>query len=203
MAFYILGDCSSELSIINKKLAMDSRDIAKEMHKRHDHVIRDIENMLKKINPDLGASFKSTYKDNYGRIKKCYKLPYRELLILLTGYSVELRTAVIDRWAYLERNYRSERKKSIEVRNTFTDKLKERGYKNKYEYIQTTQQMKKSLAITHKKGEMTEKELKAINASEAMANLLLDDEYGYKEVNPVCVEASNIVNNVIRKKISA
>lgn len=203
MAFYILGDCSSELSIINKKLAMDSRDIAKEMHKRHKHVIRDIENILQKMGPNLGSSFKSSYKDKYGRLQPCYKLPYRELLILLTGYSVELRTAVIDRWAYLERNYRSERKKSIEVRKTFTDELKERGYKNKYEYIQTTQQMKKSLAITHKKDEMTEKELKAINASEAMASLLLDDEYGYKEVNPVCVEASDIVNNVIRKKISA
>lgn len=57
MAFYILGDCSSELSIINKKLAIDSRDIAKEMHKRHDYVIRDIENILQKMRPDLGTSF--------------------------------------------------------------------------------------------------------------------------------------------------
>ena len=57
MAFYILGDCSSELSIINKKLAIDSRDIAKEMHKRHDYVIRDIENILQKMSPDLVTSF--------------------------------------------------------------------------------------------------------------------------------------------------
>lgn len=50
---------------------------------------------------------------------------------------------------------------------------------------------------------MTAKELKAIRASEAMASLLLDNEYGYSEVNPVCVEASNIVINALQKKISA
>lgn len=189
-----------ELSIINKRLAMDSRDIAKQMHKHHKHVIRDIENMLQKTGPDLGTSFKSSYKDKYGRSQPCYKLPYRELLILLTGYSVELRTAVIDRWAFLERNYRAERQKSVEVRNTFTDELKDRGYSKQYEYIQTTTQMKKPLGITHKKNEMTEKELKAVRASEALSSLLLDDEYGYYEVNPVCVKASEKVAEAVAEK---
>lgn len=189
-----------ELSIINKRLAMDSRDIAKQMHKQHRHVIRDIENMLQKISPDLDTSFKSSYKDRYGRAQPCYKLPYRELLILLTGYSVELRTSVIDRWAFLERNYRAERQKSIEVRNTFADELNSRGYSKNYEYIQTTTQMKKPLGITHKKDEMTEKELKAIRASEALSSLLLDDEYGYHEVNPVCVDASRAVAGYVENK---
>lgn len=189
-----------ELSIINKKLVMDSRDIAKQMNKRHDHVLRDIKDMFEKMDPNLGASFKSSYLDKYGREKPCYKLPYRELLILLTGYSVELRAAVIDRWAYLEKHYQTERKKSIEVRNTFTDELKDRGYTQQHEFIQTTLQMKKPLGITHKKNEMTAKELKAIRASEAMSSLLLDDEYGYRQVNPVCVRASEIVNNAIQDK---
>lgn len=180
---------------------MDSRDIAKLTHKRHSDVIRDIEKMLPKV---TNANIRRlNYKDKKGEMRPYYCLPHRELLILLTGYSVELRTAVIDRWAYLERNYKDERKKSIEVRNTFTDELKDRGYQNQHEYIQTTMQMKKPLGITHKKSEMTEKELKAIRASEAMASLLLEDEYGYKEVNPVCVEASNIVNNAVRKRLSA
>ena len=64
-------------------------------------------------------------------------------------------------------------------------------------------QMKKSLGITHKKDEMSAKELKAIRASEAMASLLLDDEYGNREVNPVCVDASNIVHNAKRQKKGA
>lgn len=192
-----------ELSIFNNRLAMDSRDIAKLLHKRHDHVLRDIKNMLEKIAPDLGASFQSHYKDKYNREKLCFKLPHRELLILLTGYSVELRTIVIDRWAFLERNFRAERQKSIEVRNTFTDELKSRGYSKKYEYINTTRAMKKPLGITHKKSEMSARELMAVRASEAMASLLLDDEFGYQEVNPVCVEASETVQRAVEKKRAA
>jgi len=30
----------------------------------------------------------------------------------------------------------------------------------------------------------------------------IDDEYGYKEVNPVCIEASGIVTNVMQKRLS-
>jgi hypothetical protein len=109
----------------------------------------------------------------------------------------------VKRWLSLERHYQTERKKSLEIRHEFTDELKDRGYSKPCEYIQTTMQMKKSLGITHKKDEMSAKELKAIRASEAMASLLLDDEYGYHEVNPVCVEASNIVHNAKRQKIGA
>ena len=180
-----------ELSVIDKKLSMDSRDIAKLTKKQHKSVLRDIEKMLPKITGTKVCRL--MYKDRKGELRPHYCLPHRELLILLTGYSVELRTAVIDRWAYLERNYRAERKKSIEVRNTFTDELKDRGYEHQHEYIQTTMQMKKALEITHKKDDMTAKELKAVRASEAMASLLLDDEYGYREVNPVCVKASREV----------
>lgn len=191
-----------ELAIIEKKLAMDSRDIARQTGKKHKAVIRDIRNMLEKIGTNLCPSFERTYFDKYGREQKCFLLPYRELLILLSGYSVELRTAVIDSWIQLEKHYRAERKKSIAVRNNFTDELKDRGYEKQFEYIQTTTQMKKPLGINHKKSEMTAKELKAIRASEAMASLLLENEYGYKEVNPVCVEASNIVSSAMQKRIS-
>ena len=192
-----------ELSIIDKKLAMDSRDIAKLTHKKHNIVMRDIREMLEKICTDLNTSFERTYLDKYGREQKCYYLPHRELLILLTGYSVELRTAVIDRWATLERHYQSERKKSIEVRKTFTDELKDRDYTKPHEFIQTTSQMKKALGINHKKVEMTAEELKAVYASEALSSYLLTDEKGFHEVNPICVEASNIVHNAKRQKIGA
>lgn len=192
-----------ELAILNKKLAMDSRDIAKLTHKRHADVMRDIRDMLEKMGAKMHSSFESKYFDTYGREKPCYKLPHRELLILLTGYSVELRTAVIDRWAYLEKHYQTERKKAIETRNDFTDTLQEHGYTKQHEYIQTTQQMKKTLGIVHKKAEMTTKELVAIKASEALATVLLDDEQGFNEVNPVCVEASEIVVTAKNKRLTA
>lgn len=178
---------------------MDSRDIAKLTHKHHAHVLRDIREMYNEIGKSKNGF---TYLDKQGKERPYYLLNYEDTIILLTGYSVELRSAVVKRWLYLEKHYQSERKKSIEVRNTFTGELKDRGYQNQHEYIQTTMQMKKPLGITHKKNEMTAKELKAIRASEAMASLLLDDEYGYHEVNPVCVEASNIVKNAMRKHIA-
>ena len=59
-----------------------------------------------------------------------------------------------------------------------------------------------SYNIKSYKNEMAAKELKAIRASEAMASLLLDDEYGYSEVNPVCVEACNVVKNALQKRIA-
>lgn len=170
-----------ELSIIDKKLAMDSRDIAKLTKKQHKHILADIRTMYEKLGkPKTGL----TYKDKQGKDRPYFLLNYEDTITLLTGYSVELRSAVVKRWLYLEKHYQSERKKSIEVRHTFTDELKERGYKNRFEYINTTQGMKKALAITHKKAEMTAGELKAIYASEAMASYLMTDEYGYHEVNP-------------------
>lgn len=196
-----------ELSIIDKKLAMDSRDIAKLTKKQHSHVLRDIKNMLEKIDKDKtknGSSYNiMTYKNINNVTATYYLLDYELTLLLLTGYSVELRAAVVKRWLYLEKHYQTERKKSIEVRNTFTDELKDRGYTKQHEYIQTTSQMKKSLGIIHKKNEMTAKELKAVRASEAMASLFLDDEYGYHQVNPVCVEASETVNKVMQRKIAS
>lgn len=179
-----------ELSVIDKKLAMDSRDIAKLTHKQHSHVLRDIRDMYEKIGK---SNFGFTYKDSQGKDRPYYLLNYEDTITLLTGYSIELRSAVIKRWLTLEKYYQNERKKSLEIRNDFTDELKGRGYTKQCEYIQTTIQMKKALGIKHKKSEMSAKELKAVRASEAMASLLLDDEYGYHEVNPVCIEASNIV----------
>ena len=192
-----------ELAIIEKKLAIDSRDIATLTHKKHKNVLKDIREMLEKIGSNLSPSFESTYTDAYGREKPCYKLPHRELLILLTGYSVELRAAVIDRWAYLERHYKTERQKSIETRNTFTDTLAEHGYTKQHEYIQTTQQMKKTLGIEHKKNEMTTRELDEVAASEALAKVMITDEQGFNAVNPVCVDSADIVANAKKRKITA
>ncbi len=48
--------------------------------------------------------------------------------------------------------------------------------------------------------DMNIKELKAVKASEAMASLMLDNEYGYHEVNPVCVNASKTVAYALQQK---
>jgi len=85
---------------------MSSVEIAELTGKRHDHVMRDIKNMLECLNPDsLNApQFWGTYKTEQGNIYDCFNLPKRETLILISGYDVVTRAKIIDRWQELENN---------------------------------------------------------------------------------------------------
>ncbi|MCO8017491.1 phage regulatory protein/antirepressor Ant [Brevundimonas diminuta] len=84
---------------------MSSLEIAELTGKRHAHVIRDIRKMLADLNqPKTGSvDFQGSYRDAKGETRECFNLPKRESLILVSGYSVELRAAIIDRWEELER----------------------------------------------------------------------------------------------------
>jgi phage regulator Rha-like protein len=103
---------------------MDSREIAEVTGKEHRHVLNDITKMIETLmdtnyksfsfksaefSADLKTGhlpFKSEYQDSMGRMQPCFKLPYRETMILVSGYSMELRSRVIDRWLELERQHR-------------------------------------------------------------------------------------------------
>ncbi|MDE1882752.1 MAG: Rha family transcriptional regulator [Rhodospirillales bacterium] len=70
------------------------------MGKLQKNIIVDIRNMLDGL--DLNwADFSAEYYDATGRRLPCFKLPKRETLILVSGYSVELRAKIIDRWQEL------------------------------------------------------------------------------------------------------
>lgn len=72
---------------------MSSREIAELTGKQHKHVLDDIRSMLY----DLGqtsAEFSADLPDAYGRMQPAYALPKRETLILVSGYSVELRAEI-------------------------------------------------------------------------------------------------------------
>lgn len=187
-----------QLLIVEGKKVMDSRDVAKILKKRHYHVLRDINRILDTVKD--ATIFGGIYFDKYGREKPLYKLPYRELMILLTGYSIELRTAVIDRWIALEKKHNETRLEAKKTRNQFTDMLKEHGYTKPGHYIQTTVQMKNTLGITVPKDEMSVKELKKIRAAEAFADMVIEDQQGYQEVNPVCIDSCMAVVQYSTKK---
>ncbi len=85
-----------------ESLTMDSREIAELTGKEHRNVLRDIENQLGKLEGGV-LRFEHTYTSpQNGMPYRYFKLPYRETMILVSGYSVELRAKIVDRWMKLE-----------------------------------------------------------------------------------------------------
>jgi Rha family phage regulatory protein len=87
---------------------MSSREIADLTGKRHDNVMRDARNMLVELHGEAGLlSFEDTQKNEQnGQFYPILRLPKRETLILVSGYSVDLRAKIIDRWQELEAQQR-------------------------------------------------------------------------------------------------
>lgn len=85
----------------NQVTTMSSREIAELTGKEHRNIKRDVQNMCKQLNLDV-LSFEQTYLDGSNRQQTEYALPRRECEILVTGYDVKRRAAVIDRWFELE-----------------------------------------------------------------------------------------------------
>jgi phage regulator Rha-like protein len=82
-------------------LTMSTLEIAGLTGKRHDNVLRDADKMLAELG-GAGLRFEASYKDRTGRALRLLNLPKRECLILVSGYSVEMRARIIDRWLALE-----------------------------------------------------------------------------------------------------
>lgn len=176
----------------------DSRVIANYFGKRHSDVMRDIRKMLKEI--DNERNFASVYTDSKGEKRPCYLLPFDETVTLITGYDIKLRHNIIKQWHKLIDERATARTASKQIRHRFTDALQNHGYNLPSEYARTTSNMKRPFGITAKKSDMTEKELKMITAAEYLAEALLDDEYGFYEVNPVCENASKSIMNALKIK---
>lgn len=89
---------------------MSSREIAELTGKVHKNVLRDIERMA----TELGISERLKFElfeeiNNLGLPvqRKVYKLNKEETLILISGYSIKMRAAIIRRWQELEAQVRN------------------------------------------------------------------------------------------------
>lgn len=89
------------MQLMNKSesATMTSREIAELTGKRHDHVLVDIRKMLVEIqSPEKSGD----YKDGRGRTYQELILDKEQTLILVSGYSIKMRAAIIRRWQELE-----------------------------------------------------------------------------------------------------
>ena len=88
----------------NSGKTMSSREIAELMGKRHDHVLRDIDE-LNESYEKLGLPIfgETPYKNEQnGETYREFHLNYLQTMDLITGYSRELRIKVVHRWHELE-----------------------------------------------------------------------------------------------------
>ncbi|CAB1217475.1 Phage regulatory protein Rha (Phage_pRha) [Serratia liquefaciens] len=87
---------------LNNVVSMTSLEIAELTGKRHDHVMRDIKKIQTELTAPKSGVSEETYKDITGRVLPMFKLDKKHTMILVTGYSIKLRAAVIDRIEFLE-----------------------------------------------------------------------------------------------------
>jgi len=100
---------------------MSSLEIAELTGKTHSHVLRDIDNMLIIVNPDLDSPLNSaTYKDGNNIERRHFNLNKNLTLTLISGYNIKLRYTIIKRWQELET---IEEPKSIQPINPLTQQL--------------------------------------------------------------------------------
>lgn len=88
-------------ALIHQNLTMSSREIAELTGKEHQHVLRDIREMLKSLKLDV-TSFGRIYLDTMNRQQTEYLLDQDLTMTLVMGYSTELRYKVAVRWRELE-----------------------------------------------------------------------------------------------------
>lgn len=76
------------VEIRNNQVVVNSRDVAERFSKRRDHVIRDIENLIKKDVPKIGAMFQQVeLPDSYGRMQKTYYMNRDGFSLLVMGFT--------------------------------------------------------------------------------------------------------------------
>lgn len=92
----------------NNKEVITSLEIAEITGKEHKNVMRDIRNMLEKLDNEDALNFELVdYKDAKGETRPCYAMTKKGSLCLASGYDANLRMKIINRWEELEMKERA------------------------------------------------------------------------------------------------
>ena len=111
---------------------VSSLDVAETFEKRHDHVMRDIENLKKDI-PNFGEMFfETSAPDSYNRERKIYNMNRDGFTLLVMGYTGEkamkFKLAYIKQFNAMEKVLQGkyvEREKGIAVRQSLTKAIQQ------------------------------------------------------------------------------
>ncbi|SDJ69122.1 Rha family transcriptional regulator [Alkalibacterium thalassium] len=77
-----------QIIVNNDQAVTSSRNVAENFKKRHDHVLRDIDNLLLEDRPNFGEMFfESTEPDSYGRPQKVYYMNRDGFSFLVMGFT--------------------------------------------------------------------------------------------------------------------
>lgn len=197
--------------LISMMLSMSSREIAELTKKRHAHVLRDIETMLKELYPNLnpkmdsvdivGVSYSQYGVNNAGKPVCEYHLDKEHTLTLVTGYNVKLRHAVIKRWYELEygksnntelTEWEEMRMISKSQRNYFTRVIQKQGVEGRG-YAMCTNAMYRPLYGG------TAKELKERRGLKKSQNLR--DHMTAKEIGAIFLTETQSAENIENKNL--
>lgn len=196
----------------SENLTMSSREIAELTEKRHDHVKRDIENMLGQIGLDI-PKFGGIYFDNMNRQQTEYKLNQELTITLISGYNAKLRYAIVKRWMELEKQatlVKHSRIDGKEVRRLETDAIKDliayaeaQGSSNaKMYYANITKMTNTLLGIqAGQRDKLTAKQISQVSIAETIVKMAINDgleqSIPYKEVYKLCKERVSSIANVL------
>ena len=108
----------------SQSATMSSLEIAGRTCKQHKNVIVDIENVLRQAGIE-GAKFSAPFKMPSGQTAKVYNLPRLECDLVISGYSVPYRMAIIKRWHELE--LKQLEQPQFRLPQTYAEALKELG----------------------------------------------------------------------------
>lgn len=110
------------LEVVNGHPTTLSTQVAEYFGKNHQHVTRDIRNLIEKC-PDLGVSNfgQSTYKDSQGKKQPCYRMDRKGFVLLAMGFTgekaLQFKIAYIDAFDEMEAKLRGD---NLSQGNTLT-----------------------------------------------------------------------------------